>query len=705
MPLPPGRPGIVIDGEQMKALHAALLGAFPTEGDLTRMVRFGLSENLAAIAGSGPLNDVIFKLLEWAAAHGKLDALLAAAQRQNPGHAALKAVSFGTPNGSAYLLTAQAAGRELARGTAWLLRPDVAVTAFHVVGKRTARAWLHEIPGSGAGVTYTLHDGERAIELTPAVCDLRADLAMLRCRGPLAAPRVLPLAAAPAEGGASFSAEGHPTSSDRGSPVISGQILAVRGDVSGTALQILVDGEARASWAGLAGSALRIGNRAAGVITQVKEGETTGWAAPFEAVWRLERMLDEAGLTEAFRALLLDLYREKDHLSDLRAELGWPADATASADREAIARALAERAALDGADGLVRLLDAVGHDHPASRDVDPLRGRVLSVIHRREVAGARTRADRVREILHVLADPNATGVAVLEPLGFQARALVDEALRQLDRPGQALLPVRLVLERPTAGDERLYTTLLRDLRWAIPEAWRPVLDARVDASAMDRFEYGVDDLLSGPAREAKRKLLFVIEGLDRVPVDQLRQWGYLLARLSPRGLKLLVRGGEKLHTLMKPDESGKNFSAFHVLLPVRLGALSVEEVRALVVAAGGAEAAVSVLHRETGGHPTLVEELLREHPEDALAGGWEAIQQRIVNGAHVGALRRIVEGEPALQGVLRALAAVEGEALPRGGKTRKAEVRLSWLGVLKDAGAKSWGWVAPAMRVFAGEWL
>ncbi len=97
-------------------------------------------------------------------------------------------------------------------------------------------------------------------------------------------------------------------------------------------------------------------------------------------------------------------------------------------------------------------------------------------------------------------------------------------------------------------------------------------------------------------------------------------------------------------------------------------------------------------------------ELLREHPEDALAGDREAIERRILDGAHLGLLRRIVEGDTAQHGVLRTWAAVEGDALPRGVRTAKAEARLAWLGVIKDGGAKSWGWVAPAMRAFAGEW-
>jgi hypothetical protein len=34
----------------------------------------------------------------------------------------------------------------------------------------------------------------------------------------------------------------------------------------------------------------------------------------------------------------------------------------------------------------------------------------------------------------------------------------------------------------------------------------------------------------------------------------------------------------------------------------------------------------------------------------------------------------------------------------------RGEERLAWLGVLKDAGATRWDWVAPAMQRFAAEW-
>ena len=71
-----------------------------------------------------------------------------------------------------------------------------------------------------------------------------------------------------------------------------------------------------------------------------------------------------------------------------------------------------------------------------------------------------------------------------------------------------------------------------------------------------------------------------------------------------------------------------------------------------------------------------MEELIREHPEDARAGDPEATARRILDGAHMGWLRRIVEGDTVLQGVLRTLAA-EGDGYP---EERDERRRHGWPG-------------------------
>lgn len=603
---------------------------------------------------------------------------------------------------SVYRLLVREAGKQVKQGTAWLLRPDLAVTAFHVVGAPSVRAWLHEKPGSGPTVTYHLEGKKGEVLLDPVACDFRADVALLRCREALAAASPLTLDEALPERGLLFRAEGYPGFHGGERFTLSGEITEVRGDASSKALQLLIDQGTEFSWEGMSGSAVQIDGRVVGVITQETGRVATGWGATAEAVRRLERIQAAADLRKACCGLLLRLYLDPAQLVDLRADLGWPADD--ATDRTVAAGRLVDRAALEGAEGLMRLLDEVGNDHPANGDVEFVRRRVLGRVRQGHGTGAPSRAQQAREILQVLGQPQGVGVAVLEPMGFQARAVVDEVLVQLARPGEPLLPVRFVPERRTTSDDRLYGTLLRDLRHALPEPWKKYVDGRADESAMDRFESAVEDLLSGPMHEAGRKLLFVIEGLARVPAAQLAHWGFLLARLSNRGLKLLVWGSEELHDLRSEPAMNGRFSAFHVLKETRIGELSAEEVRALVAGRGGDEAAAAVVYEETGGHPALVGELIDRYAAEACAGDREAIAARILDGSHIGRLRHIVEGDTVLQERLRSLAAVEeGNPLPRGRK--RGEGKLEWLGILKDAGAKNWAWVAPVMREFAREWV
>lgn len=581
-----------------------------------------------------------------------------------------------------------------------MLRPDLAVTAFHVVGKPQVRAWLHEMSGSGAEVTYHLLGESFEVRLDPVTCDLRADVAMLRCQKALAEPSFLSLTEESPTRSAAFRAEGYPAFHGGKPFTISGEITEVRGDASSTAMQILIREGTQVSWEGISGGAIQIRDRVAGVITQVTDGASTGWAASALAVRRLERIQEAGDLRTGCRELLLRLYPEQAHLVDLRADLGWPSED--SGHRAVAAEQLVNRAALEGADGLLRLLDKMGNDHPVSGEVEPLRRRILVRVRRGPGSGAPSRAQLARAILQALKQPGGAGVAVLEPLGFQARAVVEEVLAQLQQPGEALLSVRFVPDRRTTSEERLYGRLLRDLRDAVPEPWRRFVDAQKDASAMDRFESAVEALLRGPVQEAGRELLFVIEGLARVPPDQLEEWGFLLARLSKWGLKMLVWGGQELHELRTQRPANVHSSAFHVLGEARIGELSLEEVQRLLEAQGGDDAAAEVVYAETGGHPALVAELVERHAAEACAGDREAIAARILDGTHLSRLRQMVEGDEALLGILRALAAIEeGKPLPRGRK--RGEVRLEWLGILKDAGPKSWAWVAPAMRRFAGE--
>lgn len=77
------------NGERLQQFQKALLSAFPTPGKLKQMVRFRLDENLEAIS-TGNLSEVVSNLIEWAEAEGKLEELLIAARKENPGNPALR---------------------------------------------------------------------------------------------------------------------------------------------------------------------------------------------------------------------------------------------------------------------------------------------------------------------------------------------------------------------------------------------------------------------------------------------------------------------------------------------------------------------------------------------------------------------------------------------------------------------------------------
>jgi len=79
--------------EYFEQFHNALISAFPTNGDLDRLVRFGLGENPAVVAGGANLSERVTGLLTWVEAHDQAQKLLDEARRINPGNRALRAIS------------------------------------------------------------------------------------------------------------------------------------------------------------------------------------------------------------------------------------------------------------------------------------------------------------------------------------------------------------------------------------------------------------------------------------------------------------------------------------------------------------------------------------------------------------------------------------------------------------------------------------
>jgi len=81
-----------LTGSEFQQLQQALLSAFPTGASLGQMVRFGLDESLDAIA-TGNLSTMVFQLITWADAQGRVAELVAEAQKANPRNPALVALS------------------------------------------------------------------------------------------------------------------------------------------------------------------------------------------------------------------------------------------------------------------------------------------------------------------------------------------------------------------------------------------------------------------------------------------------------------------------------------------------------------------------------------------------------------------------------------------------------------------------------------
>ncbi len=84
---------MALNGELYRQLNDALVAAFPQETDLDQMVRFGLNQNRAAIAGGSNLAQISFNLIGWAEAKGLTKELVIAARNSNPGNPELRRVA------------------------------------------------------------------------------------------------------------------------------------------------------------------------------------------------------------------------------------------------------------------------------------------------------------------------------------------------------------------------------------------------------------------------------------------------------------------------------------------------------------------------------------------------------------------------------------------------------------------------------------
>jgi small GTP-binding protein len=73
-------------GNQRKQLQKALESAFPRPASLEMLLQTEMDINLVSVAGNGTYAEIIFNLIQWAQARGRLEELIEKAYRDNPGN-------------------------------------------------------------------------------------------------------------------------------------------------------------------------------------------------------------------------------------------------------------------------------------------------------------------------------------------------------------------------------------------------------------------------------------------------------------------------------------------------------------------------------------------------------------------------------------------------------------------------------------------
>src|SRR5216683_2828522 len=171
------------------------------------------------------------------------------------------------------------------QGTGWFIRPDLIVTAFHVVGNRGLRKWLHEREGATYWLTG-LPDSKQIIQLFPGCFDPIADIALLECAS-LRDINTSALAVIAKEAD-NWRADGFPGTSRGKVSGLTGKITADRDNW----LELLIDQGTDVTWAGISGTAIFIQDKVVGVVTDEVPLTNTLKAASFKVVARLIAAFD-----------------------------------------------------------------------------------------------------------------------------------------------------------------------------------------------------------------------------------------------------------------------------------------------------------------------------------------------------------------------------------------------------------------------------
>ena len=478
-------------------------------------------------------------------------------------------------------------GRVIKQGTAWFLRPDLIVTAFHVVGVRNV-GWLHQ---SGPH-DYRLRPDDQ--KLLPLCADHEADIALLECAAPPAGVATLSLTDRLAIR-ARWEAKGFPKAREGKEFVLSGEITAAtQGDLTDTALQLLVDQTSDAAWEGMSGSAVRVGDLVGGVLTSDLPRANTIYAASVAAVRRLLAVHDAAQELEreCLGSQQPETRRQLRELFVRRVGIMPAASSTESTEAlqldarrlEMALKALREhlhnlpRLIIDNAANAVATAERAESYVIASPTSAPAAGVWPPIVYV-------DRPELTQPLLSYLLDAQ----------GAVGRAIIS-ALHGLGGIGKTTI-ARWVVTRPEIAqrfrDGRIWVTLGNEPPDAatIISDWIKQLDRTIETMARVEAARGVlESLLQD------RAVLFVIDDVWRGRSAQVAQ---ALLVPSPHSRFLLTTRFPRLADDL--EISAENFA---------LDEMNIEQARELIMRALGEEPEESLADRlceAVGGHPLALE--------------------------------------------------------------------------------------------------
>lgn len=316
-------------------------------------------------------------------------------------------------------------------------------------------------------------------------------------------------------------------------------------------------------------------------------------------------------------------------------------------------------------------------------------------------------------MVRYLRNERCIGVALLERAGFGAREAADELLRRIRSSDERISPVRLAPDRSSTDEARIYKKLLRGLQIGLKRApelritgsfWQQLRSSPGSGEPWEQFQDALEDLLIGPLADNSQRLLLLVDGLARLPHDQVVRWGYMMKGLCDEGLQLVVWGSMELHELTVAPQHGNESSAFHHLERVHLPAFDVEDIEDMTLAylEDDRPHIAERIHTLTGGHPALVRDVFAMPTGVLDRGGDGEIITRLLGSTHMERLRREVERDERIQRVLRSFVEVTSGSLPRE-PLSIVEKQMWWLGLVEEAEDGGWKWFAPVMRSLVGE--